>query len=274
MGQATHASQLDIERLEKTFGIAWILVKLHDATASDSVLESKIFFSTSEYAQVPRRATDLFLPLVQQLLQEWNLTLHAAENRLEMKRTELLMANGKNPRLIRDLLGDAQLWDLLRKSCKQQINDLVALQTSYYMSESWAMLRENKSTELNGLKEEGASFRKEIDGLEQEFNLTSIGEAQKSTSTNKSMKRLSWITSLFGMNIDVLANNPPWWLYIPFAVVTTFFTLAVWLIFKYNVDLEENIDLGFKRLLKAPALGKSLTKASTDDPSHGNEPQV
>lgn len=39
------------------------------------------------------------------------------------------------------------------------------------------------------------------------------------------------------MNIDVLANNPPWWLYIPFAVVTTFFTLAVWLIFKYNVDV-------------------------------------
>jgi hypothetical protein len=76
---------LNIERLEKTFGIAWILVKLHDATASDSVLESKVFFSTSEYAQVPRRATDLFLPLVQQLLQEWNLTLHAAENRLEMK---------------------------------------------------------------------------------------------------------------------------------------------------------------------------------------------
>jgi hypothetical protein len=40
--------------------------------------------------------------------------------------------------------------------------------------------------------------------------------------------------SLFGMNIDVLASNPPWWLYIPFAVVTVLLTLVVWLIFKYS----------------------------------------
>lgn len=40
--------------------------------------------------------------------------------------------------------------------------------------------------------------------------------------------------SLFGMNIDVLASNPPWWLYVPFAVVTMLLTMIVWLLFKYS----------------------------------------
>lgn len=34
----------------------------------------------------------------------------------------------------------------------------------------------------------------EVTNLMQEFNLTSIAEAQKSTTMNRSMKRLSWIT--------------------------------------------------------------------------------
>jgi hypothetical protein len=49
---------------------------------------------------------------------------------------------------------------------------------------------------------------------------------------------LTPMQSLFGMNIDVLASNPHWWLYIPFAIVTVLLTLVVWLIFKYsNVSL-------------------------------------
>ncbi|KAK4123005.1 hypothetical protein N657DRAFT_645721, partial [Parathielavia appendiculata] len=62
------------------------------------------------------------------------------------------------------------------------------------------------------------------------------------------MKRLSWITfvflplmfiaSLFGMNVDVLASDPPWWIYIPFALGTMLLTLVVWLTFKCsNVSL-------------------------------------
>ncbi|OQD82597.1 hypothetical protein PENANT_c020G06751 [Penicillium antarcticum] len=57
-------SELDIRGFEKTFGILWIMTKREDMTASESALESKICFSTSEYAQVPPRATDLVAPLV------------------------------------------------------------------------------------------------------------------------------------------------------------------------------------------------------------------
>ncbi|CAI7650494.1 unnamed protein product [Penicillium discolor] len=261
-------SDLDIRGLEKTYGILWMMTKRQDITASESALESKIYFSTSEYAQVPSRAADLFAPLVQQLLQEWDRTFQAAESRLAIKRTELLRANGRNPRLIRDLLGDSQLWDLLRRSCNKQIAELMAFQNKYE-SQSWVVLRENEST---GSEEENKAmgiFEDQIKRLEEvyseglkalmetskdliqlEFNLTSISEAQKSATTNKSMKRLSWITSLFGMNIDILAFNPPWWFYILFAVATTLLTLAVWLIFKHNSDLEDSIERRFNRLTR------------------------
>ncbi|KAK4232873.1 hypothetical protein C8A03DRAFT_19934, partial [Achaetomium macrosporum] len=271
--------EFDIRKFEKTYGILWIMTKCQDKKAAESALESKIFFSTSEYAQIPLRATELFDPLAQQLRQEWVRTFQAAESRLTKKRTELLRANGGDPRLIQDLLGDAQLWDLLGRSCNRQIAELKAFQNAY-KSKPWAVLHENedvndvetfgKSIEdlekeyRNGLKTLADTSR---DLIQLEFNLASIAEAQKSRTTNLSMKRLSWITfvflplmfiaSLFGMNVDVLASDPPWWIYIPFALGTMLLTLAVWLIFKCSdvgltsrFQLEANIERGFNRLTR------------------------
>ncbi|KAJ5185875.1 ankyrin-2 [Penicillium cf. griseofulvum] len=130
------------------------MTKRQDITASESALESKIYFSTSEYAQVSPRAADLFTPLVQQLLQEWDRTFQAAESRLAIKRTELLRANGRNPRLIRDLLGDAQLWDLPRRSCNKQIAELMEFRNKYD-SQSCVILRDNQST---GSEEENKAW--------------------------------------------------------------------------------------------------------------------
>ncbi|KAK1689143.1 hypothetical protein BDP55DRAFT_654389 [Colletotrichum godetiae] len=66
------------------------------------------------------------------------------------------------------------------------------------------------------------------------------------------MKRLSWITfiflpltfigTLFGMNIDILDKaKPAWWTYIPFATVTSLLTSVVWLIFKFTEVSSINI---------------------------------
>lgn len=47
--------------------------------SSKESLVSRTFFSTLEYAAVPDSATDLFVPLVQQLLEEWSDLYTAAE---------------------------------------------------------------------------------------------------------------------------------------------------------------------------------------------------
>ena len=114
--------------------------------------------------------------------------------------------------------------------------------------------------------------------IQLEFNLTSIAEAQKSTSTNVSMKRLSWITfiflplmfisSLFGMNVDILKSNPGWWIYVLFAVGMMILTLGVWILFKRE-NLESRIEKQFQWLVKRKnfdeekGLEKTTFKAGT-----------
>lgn len=61
-----------------------------------------------------------------------------------VQRTKLLRANGRDPGLIRMLLGDAQLWDRLRRSCRKQIAELEEFRTSYE-SKLWAVLHEDES---------------------------------------------------------------------------------------------------------------------------------
>lgn len=75
----------------------------------------------------------------------------------------MLKASGRNPLLIRDLLGDAQLWDLLRRSCNRQIAELKAFQDSY-RSKPWTVLLEE-----GRVHEDLETFGKTIENLEREY---------------------------------------------------------------------------------------------------------
>ncbi|KAK2780710.1 Ankyrin-2 [Onygenales sp. PD_12] len=53
------------------------------------------------------------------------------------------------------------------------------------------------------------------------------------------------------MNVNVLADNPAWWLYIPFALGTVVLSLTVWVLFKRNPKLEDTIETKFEFLFKS-----------------------
>ncbi|MCJ1347475.1 Ankyrin-2 [Peltigera leucophlebia] len=268
-------------QLKKNYAFIWIMVKPESSTASNGsreTLVSRTFFSTLEYAAVPNSATDLFVPLVQQLHGEWGDLYTAAEEHLSDMRTRVLVSNGRDSKLIGDLLLDARLWGWLRKLSEGQALTLRTLEKNY-KTRGWTVLHEEgKDITEDKIK----SFERETDNLTEqmdrklksleaasqeliqlEFNLTSIAEAQKSTSTNISMKRLSWITfvflplmfisSVFGMNVDILKSNPRWWIYILFALGTMILTLGVWILFKRK-NLEGWIEERFQWLVK----GKSV----------------
>ncbi|KAF2194612.1 hypothetical protein K469DRAFT_774218 [Zopfia rhizophila CBS 207.26] len=205
-----------MRRLEKRVGILWLMVKPQawraEVKPNAPALESRVFFSTTEYAQVPDTAADLFVPLVQQLETQWDHNLEVASRRLAAKRTELLRSKGNNQSVIQDLLSDAELLDLLSRSLQEQVAELRKF-VDIYLSGLWSILHEKGSKKA---KEEGQSLmvkRKSLNEgcserlgtlvelsqnlIQLEFNLTSIAEAQKSTSINRSMKRLSWITFVF-----------------------------------------------------------------------------
>lgn len=181
------------------------------------------------------------------------------------------MSNGRDSKLISDLLLDARLWGWLRKLSEGQCQTLKTLERNYKIKGWTVLYEEGTARKLQSFEQEIVNLTDQMDlklkGLEVasqeliqlEFNLTSIAEAQKSTSTNVSMKRLSWITfiflplmfisSVFGMNVDVLKSNPRWWIYILFAAGTMILTLGVWILFKRK-NLERRIKERFQWLVK------------------------
>ncbi|KAL4819769.1 hypothetical protein BDW67DRAFT_154099, partial [Aspergillus spinulosporus] len=56
--------------------------------------------------------------------------------------------------------------------------------------------------------------------------------------------------SLFGMNVDVLESNPAWWLYMFFALGTAATTISVWILFKRNPNLVDEVEDRFQWLLR------------------------
>ncbi|KAM0172531.1 hypothetical protein ACHAPF_007410 [Botrytis cinerea] len=260
-------------------GILWIMVKpeAHEAKSNSTTLFlcSKFSFSTSEFAGVPVTAIDLFIPLIQRVRSIWDHNFDVFETRLLSTRSMVLKSGGNDQNLVQELLKDAQLLELLIANLKKQVNKFRIFKQQY-TSDAWRVLHEHTPGQL---KEEMDKVDSEIQKLREgcerrltdfmnssqniiqlEFNLTSIAEAQKSTRTNRSMKRLSWITfiflpllfiaSLFGMNVDILENNPAWWWYIPLAALLMFITFTVWIIFKRSEGLEDNLEQRFDRLFR------------------------
>ncbi|MCJ1468852.1 Ankyrin-2 [Pseudocyphellaria aurata] len=285
-GELPNSLKSSLNFLKKLHAIVWIMVKpkppKNKPEIRRSTLESKTFFSTLEYAAVPKTPADLFVPLVQQLEEEWNDVHETADGHLSDMRTRVLQSNGTDSKLIKSLLRDARLWGILSKLLEDQIKVLRSVQGSYE-NNSWVLYKEGKELYKEGKNNlehrQIREFEKETNDLstkvqtqlgdltatsqtliQLEFNLTSIAEAQKSTSMNRSMKRLSWITfiflpltfigTLFGMNVNILQSNPSWWIYLPFAVGITILTLIVWIAFKRSENLENRIEGKFLWLLK------------------------
>lgn len=87
--QEAHRSIEPLKRLLRKHAIIWIMIKpepLEDSSEPSKLfLESKIFFSTLEYGTIPITATDVFLPLVQQLQEEWDAVYGSAEQHLDYR---------------------------------------------------------------------------------------------------------------------------------------------------------------------------------------------
>ncbi|CAG7915948.1 unnamed protein product [Penicillium olsonii] len=253
----------------KNHAMIWILVKPDEnrpkSTSAQSKLECKAIFTTLEYCEMSTSPTQLFRPCIEQLEDEWNSICRAAEDHLSTMRSETFRSNGRSIGLISDHLRDAQTWTDFKKLLQVQLSILRSLSRDFDQRNG-QVLQEGSGTWGNDLKPKFMSdlantetritekflALKETSGelIELEFNLTSIAEAQKSTTMNRSMKRLSWITfiflplmfiaSLFGMNIDILESNPAWWLYLPFAAGTIILTLSIWILFKTRIGVSSS----------------------------------
>ncbi|KAK6508016.1 hypothetical protein TWF481_006436 [Arthrobotrys musiformis] len=115
---------------------------------------------------------------------------------------------------------------LLKQACPQQYNEL--FRDKEYFTQIQDVLK-GWEGDLRGQ-------------MQLIFNLISIDEAYRSREQNTSLKRLSWITfiflpmlfmsSLFGMNINLLADNPEWWWYLVWTVPCLVLVMLFWFLYR------------------------------------------
>ena len=82
-------TQLEEEFLlehESRQGILWLMMKSDpqeiNSDIRNPVLQSRIFFSTSEYVEIPKSGTDLFVPLIQTVQKLWERNFREFQKRL------------------------------------------------------------------------------------------------------------------------------------------------------------------------------------------------
>ncbi|RPA73154.1 ankyrin [Ascobolus immersus RN42] len=246
--------------------------KTSEAVGKQPLLATSAIVATILPPAFPTVAIELFPLFVKSVKAEWIAAFNASEEKLRDLRSMILDARGRNPELIRDLLYHATLWDAFESLAVKQIEALNTLHNAYFMKQWSDILRLDEFPETDSLLEEFKTGIEDLDkfcqkrieilkvksqeNIQLEFSLTSITEAQTSTSMSISMKRLTWLTSLFGMNVDILEKSPHWWLYLPITAAAIIIVLLLWMVFK---RMEGRFDTMLKRFSGASPLRQGGT---------------
>ncbi|RSL55155.1 hypothetical protein CEP53_007211 [Fusarium sp. AF-6] len=195
----------------------------------------------------------------------------------------ILESRGNNHSIIDQLLRDALLWVKAEGMAKTQIQDLINLDDMYAlerlphdkghdevaMAQFEDSVRELDSYLIDSIKHlrqtskeliELRSSEVYINKREHEASQLDYGTYLDWTTfrcaklTECVLKfiflPLTFVSSLFGMNVNVLESNPPWWIYLPFAFSTLGLTMVVWLTFKRYPSIEDKAERVFRKLAR------------------------
>ncbi|KAE8131502.1 ankyrin repeat-containing domain protein [Aspergillus pseudotamarii] len=198
------------------------------------------YFSNLPFGWTPQSDLELIELFMQTWKDDW-ITFCRDERR---NLGHLLAAAGKDDFLIDAIAGNMQRWTQMQWMLEDQLNqakEFVAQyqtftesrQLSEYMGKIITTFEHDVSCQIDKM-EQGIR-----DLLQVEFAWVSINEAHRSTSLAASMKRISWITfiflplmfasSLLGMNVDILKDDPRWWWFLIIGGSLTFLTVFTWI---------------------------------------------
>ncbi|OAL45449.1 hypothetical protein IQ07DRAFT_548142 [Pyrenochaeta sp. DS3sAY3a] len=238
--------------------IAW-KVKPPSKSDNSSIWISMVHFSMVEIAWIPSTGASFLIMFLQHLRIKWLAFCTSAAISLSQRRSTQLEAQGGDGKLIRLLAEDAQTLAMLRSVLQSQILTVKTFADEYCHSYDRGGGQQIIYSEINLYDVDVSKCIQQLeqtvkDLLQFEFAWVSINEAQRSTSTATSVKRLSWVTfvflpamfasSLFGMNVNILESNPDWRWFILVVTVLLVTSISIWLLFKYG-QIEKWIEKSF-----------------------------
>ncbi|KAH6842051.1 hypothetical protein B0T12DRAFT_273409 [Alternaria alternata] len=243
-------------------GIRWSMIK--DENGKDGFRRLTHYHNLPD-TWIPEEMLHMYFQFLKQMRIRWEMICENGELHLQRCRKEILNAKGEDLELTDQLLEDAQQWTELRRLLADHVKEATQFSFDYnrlYREEDaygdcqdfLHRFQADIEQSLNSLDTTSQNL------INIEFNLVTIREARKSVTMSASLKRLSWITfvflpatfsavraplflcqselmlskSLFGMNVDVLRDNPSWKWYILVGGGCMLLTFTGWLLFKFT----------------------------------------
>lgn len=202
------------------------------------------YFSNLPFGWTPKSDLEFIELFMQTWKDDWIRFCRDERRSLGHLRSYQLAAAGKDDFLIDAIAGNMQKWTELQWVLEDQLNQAREFVSQYQTFTESRQLSEHMGKIINTFEHDVSS---QIDKMEQgirdllqvEFAWVSINEAHRSTSLAASMKRLSWITfiflplmfasSLLGMNVDILKNDPSWYWFLLIGGSLTMITVFTWI---------------------------------------------
>ncbi|KAF7617896.1 ankyrin repeat-containing domain protein [Aspergillus flavus] len=202
------------------------------------------YFSNLPFGWTPQSDLELIELFMQTWKDDWMCFCRDERRNLGHLRSYQLTAAGKDDFLIDAIAGNMQKWTQMQWMLEDQLNQAREFVAQYQTFTESRQLSEYMGKIITAFEHDVSS---QIDKMEQgirdllqvEFAWVSINEAHRSTSLAASMKRLSWITfiflplmfasSLLGMNVDVLQDNPSWYWFLLIGGSLTLITVFTWI---------------------------------------------
>ncbi|KAF3399901.1 Ankyrin repeat domain-containing protein 50 [Penicillium rolfsii] len=219
------------EKDDYSWGIAWTSTTTAEGLAYG-------FISMLPSGWLPNDPSDFFGLFLEALRHKWKATCSNANARVEALRHDQVKKRGRSYGLVDELAKNALERADLRQCLQSHIEGLLTVVKAN------SSLEEKHQSQLEGeISELDLEVTAKLDHMEQAVrDILQIELAWVSTNEAASFKRLSWITfiflplmfasSLFGMNVDLLQDNPDWRWFILFASVSLVITGVTWFISK------------------------------------------
>ncbi|KAB8261316.1 ankyrin repeat-containing domain protein [Aspergillus pseudonomiae] len=201
------------------------------------------YFSNLPFGWTPQSDLEFIELFMQTWKDDWISFCRDERRNLGHLRSYQLAAAGKDDLLIDAIAGNMQKWTQMQWMLEDQLNQAREFVSQYQAFTESRQLSEHMGKIITTFEHDVSN---QIDKMEQgirdllqvEFAWVSINEAHRSTSLAASMKRLSWITfiflplmftsSLLGMNVDILKDDPSWWWFLVIGGSLTFLTVVSW----------------------------------------------
>ncbi|KAH0602894.1 uncharacterized protein H6S33_008544 [Morchella sextelata] len=263
----------------KAVEIPWIMLAADTASRTQVCSLRTVQFRGTlnmRNISIPRHAAEFVTWFFQDISERWRVIIESAMLHITEIRQVQLSQGGRNPFVIQSLLKDSQEWSKLRKNHKENHLKMIELLEAFkgnYALYSELLPTPDSSDVCLGLDTEVPKSchspvveprTQDIEALppirrlsEQIMEFDEIYKAALSELDRESKEMielefnlitfiflpLMFITSFFGMNVDILAKDPSWHLYFFVSIPFLAIVIAVWVLCKY-LPLSEFFERG------------------------------